>query len=198
VSGRRFARAVHYESRMRWLLALAAAAVLALPASAAGVDPRLFVLRQIDVPPRYDFDEDNSLLIPSGARLAGVPDESAKALVRLGFVGGYIARYTNYGPPRWRYVNSVAFVFREAKGARSYLPLMVKSGFAQGGGRARRVNLGDEALLYSSSSRSTGTAIIWRHGRVVAYVSCSQMTEHRALALAQARKQQRRIAAELR
>jgi hypothetical protein len=155
------------------------------------------VLHQIDVPARYEFDEDNSLLIP-GARLASVADENARVLVRLGFVSGYIARYTNYDPPRWRYVNSVAFVFRQPKGARTYMPLLVKSGSAQVGGRVRRVNLGDEALLYSSSSRSTGTAIVWRQGRVVAYVSCSQMTEHLALALAQARKQQRRIATELR
>jgi hypothetical protein len=181
------------------LFALAAGAVLALPSSAAGVDPRLFVLHQIDVPARYEFDEDNSLLVPGArARLAGLPDESARVLVRLGFVNGYVARYTNYDPPRWRYVNSVAFVFRDAKGARGYMPLLVKSGFAQGSWRSRGIDLGDEALLYSSGSRSTGTAVVWRYGRVVAYVSCSQMTEHRALALAQARKQQRRIAAELR
>lgn len=183
---------------MRWLVAaLVAAAVLALPASAAGVDPRLFALRQVDVPARYVFDEDNSLLIRR-ALLAGVPDESARALVRYGFVSGYLARYTNYDPPRWRYVNSVAFVFRQPQGARSYMPLLVKSWFAQASGRSRRIDLGDEALLYSSGSRTTGTAVLWRYGRVVAYVSCSQMTEHRALALAHARKQQRRIAAELR
>jgi hypothetical protein len=181
---------------MRWLVAALVAAALALPASAASVDPRLFVLHQIDVPPRYEFDEDNSLLI-SPADVARVPGEAGKTLARSGFVTAFYAPYTNYGPPYWRYVNSAAFVFRQPNGARGYLPVVVKSWFSNRRLQARRVDLGDEALLYTSSSRTSGTAVVWRQGRVVAFVGCSHMAEHRALALAQARKQQRRIASEL-
>ena len=184
---------------MRQILAgLLAASVLAVPASAASVDPRVLVLHQIDVPARYFFDEDNSLLIPTPLVGSLGKEPVYRALRRNGFVSGYFARFVNSGPPRWRYVDSAAFVFRQPQGARGYLPWMVKSGLPQSGGRARPINLGDEALLYASNSREIGTAVIWRHGRVVAYVHCSQMTEHRALALAHARKQQRRIAAALR
>ena len=140
---------------MRWLIAALVAATLALPASAANVDPRLFVLHQIDVPPRYQFDEDNSLLI-SPAEVARVPGEAGKTLARSGFVTAFYARYTNYGPPYWRYVNSAAFVFRQPKGAQGYLPVVVKSWISDRGLRARRVDLGDEALLYTSGSRTTG------------------------------------------
>ena len=66
------------------LVVLAAGAVLALPSSAAGVDPRLFVLHQIDVPARYEFDEDNSLLLPERL-LASMPDKAARILFALGF-----------------------------------------------------------------------------------------------------------------
>ena len=183
---------------MRWLLAAFVAAAMVAPlSSAVSVDPRLFVLHQIDVPPRYQFDEGNSLLI-SPADVARVPGEAGKTLARSGFVTAFYAPYTNYGPPYWRYVNSAAFVFRQPKGARGYLPLVVKSWFSDRGLRARRVDLGDEAMLYTSSSRKTGSAVVWRHGRVLAFVGCSYMTGHRALALAQARRQQRRIASELR
>ncbi len=67
----------------------------------------------------------------------------------------------------------------------------------RGLGRARRVQLGDEAWVLTSSRDETGTYVVWRHGRVVSFVSCLQMTQHRTLALAQARKQERRIAAKL-
>src|SRR5262245_24585607 len=46
------------------LLGIALAVVsLAVPASGASINPKLFVLGQTDVPRGYDFDESNSLLL---------------------------------------------------------------------------------------------------------------------------------------
>ena len=48
-------------------------------------------------------------------------------VARSGRLGGYYARYTNYGSaasPRWRYVNSAADVFRRPDGAAVYLDLV--------------------------------------------------------------------------
>ena len=174
---------------------LLAAAVLASPAGAA-LDPRVFVLSQADVPRGYLFDKDNSLLI-TRATVDRVPsDKGAQALARAGFVNAYIARYTSYGPSRWSYVNSAAYAFRGPSGAQTYVRWMLKTGLGNIG-RPQRIALGDEAWLYTMSSTDTGTAVLWRHGRVVALVSCMEMTRHRTLALAQARKQQRRIVAQL-
>jgi hypothetical protein len=179
---------------MRWLLAvLVAAGAFALPASAASVDPRLFVLHQVDVPARYFFDEDNSAIISRGMVLAS-PDEQARLLARSGFLAAYFARYLNSDPPRWRYVNSGAYVFRRAGGAKTWMEKLARE---QGRGQTQRskLDLGDEAWVLTSSSRRTGTSVVWRHRGVLAWVSCEQMVRHRTLALAQARKQQRRIAA---
>jgi hypothetical protein len=182
---------------MRWLsAALLAAAVFALPASAARIDPRLLVLHQVDVPARYVFDEDNSLLF-TRAMVDSGRDDGARALARAGFVNGYFARYANYGPPHWSYVNSGAYAFRQPKGARTYL-LRMKAEFAKRSVRPQRLGLGDEGWLFMvSTSTDTGTSVLWRHGRVIAWVSCLEMTRHRSLALAQARKQERRIAAQV-
>jgi len=183
---------------MRWLLVVVVAAgVLAFPVTAASVDPRRFVLNEVDVPRGYLFDENNSLLV-TRAQLTRVPEGESRRLVRLGFQAGYYARYRNSDPPRWRYVASGAFVFLKSTGPRAYMPRLIKSEFVKAGVRARRVGLGDEARLYVSSSREEGSSVVWRSGRVLAWVSCSQMTNHEALALAQARKQQRRVARELR
>ena len=159
------------------------------------MDPKALVLPQADVPARYLFDPGNSMAIPRSFAVAA-KTEGARDLVRAGFVGGYFARYSNTGPPRWRYITSGAYLFRDAVGARKVLPSMVAS-MNRGLGRTRRVQLGDEAWVVSSSRDETGTYVIWRHGRVVSFVSCLQMTQHRTLALAQARRQERRIAATL-
>jgi hypothetical protein len=183
---------------MRLLLGvLLVAAVLAVPAGAA-VDPRVFVLSQADAPRGYLFDKDNSLLMTRAMVDSAPSEKGAQALARAGFVNAYFARYTRYGPPHWSYVNSAAYAFRQPRGAESYMRWMTRTGFGKGSGPPRRIALGDEAWLYTiSSSTDTGTAVLWRHGRVVAMVSCFEMTGHRSLALAQARKQQRRIFAQL-
>ncbi len=101
------------------LVLLAAAAAFVVPASAASVDPRLLVLHQIDVPARYFFDEDNSMLMPTPLVASLGKGLCTAALRRRRLLSGYFARYVNSGPPRWRYVDSAAFVFRQPQGARA-------------------------------------------------------------------------------
>ncbi len=177
------------------------AATLAVPASAANVSPIELVLRQIEVPPQYQLDEDNSFAIPN-AYLAAKP-EGRRIVARSGRLGGYYARYTNYGSaasPRWRYVNSAADVFRRPDGAAVYLTWYEKQLRKELTGPMKRTsaNIGTMARVYSSSSPDDGTVVIWRYSRVVAWVMCQEMTNHRRLAIALARKQQQRIAAAVR
>jgi hypothetical protein len=181
---------------MRWLCsALIAAAVFALPAAAASVDPRVFVLRELDVPARYFFDKDNSAVL-SPALFERTAE--GRRLIRSGFVTGYTARYLNSGPPRWRYVKSAAYVFRGAEGAKLYHASIEKSFRQKGAVRRGSVGLGDGGSRYFWRAPDVGTHVLWRSGRVLAYVGCEQMTAHRTLALALAEKQQRRITAALR
>jgi hypothetical protein len=80
------------------------------------------------------------------------------------------------------------------EGARVYLAGFDKQFKEHNAAERRPVDLGDAGWIYVSSSRDSGTHVAWRSGRVVALVNCEWMTPHRALALAMARKQQRRIA----
>jgi len=110
---------------MRWLgLLLIATAIFALPASAANVNPRVFVLSQVDVPAHYEFDKDNSTIVPS--ELAAGYAGGRRVVDRAGYVNGYLASYINVDPPRWRHIVSAAFVFRRAEGARLYLAWLDK------------------------------------------------------------------------
>ena len=179
----------------RLCLLLIAAAAFALPASAANVNPRVLVLSQIDVPAHYEFDKDNSTIVPS--ELAAGYAGGRRIVERAGYVNGYLASDLNVDPPRWHHIASAAFVFRRAEGARVYLAWFDKQ-FKEHNAVARRpVDLGDAGWIYVSSSRDSGTGVVWRFGRVVALVNCEWMMPHRALALSMARMQQRRIAAAL-
>ena len=175
---------------------LIATAALALPASAANVNPRVFVLSRFDVPAHYEFDEDNSTILPG--ELASGYAGGRPVVARAGYVNGYLASYLNVDPPRWHHVASAAFVFRRAEGARMYLAWFDEAFKKHNATQRRTVDLGDAGWIYVSRSRDNGTHVAWRSGRVVALVLCEWMTPHRALALAMARKQQRRIADALR
>jgi hypothetical protein len=154
---------------MRWLVIfLVAAAVLAVPATAASIAPTRFVLSEAEVPRGYLLDEDNSLLL-TRAQLERAPEEGSRLLVRLGFQAGSYARYLNSDPPRWRYVGSGAFVFRRSEAPRKYMPRLIKLEYAKAGVRARRLELGDEAWLYVARSRGEGSSVVWRSGRVLAW-----------------------------
>jgi hypothetical protein len=176
---------------MRWVVVGLAVATLAVPASAASVDPRLYVLSQADVPRGYLFDEDNSLLLSKAMAERG---SDARLLRRVGFQGAYFATYLNTAPPKWRFLHSGAYVFRDARGARAFIRYARSVGLTPFNQRGRRFDFGDEAWLHSTGD---GTTIVWRTRRVLAYVSCSEMARHRACATAHARKQQRLITARL-
>jgi hypothetical protein len=181
---------------VRWLLLGLIAVAVAVPASAANVNPKMFTLSQADVPSGYFFDRDNSVLL-SKAAVDHASNEESRFLRSIGFEGAYFAAYLNSSPPKWRFVNSAAFVFRGASGARAFVRAARKAGQTPFTQRAVRVRLGDEAWL-SEDASEPGSTVAWRQGRVAAYVSCREMVGHRALALALARKQQRRIVARTR
>ena len=159
------------------------------------MDPKALVLPQAEVPARYLLDPGNSMAI-SRAFVVAAKSDGARVLVRTGFVSGYFARYRSTEPPRWRSITAGAYVFRGSAGAKKALPSMI-AGTNRGLGRARRVNLGDEGWVLGSGTGETGTYVLWRHGRVLSFVICLQMTQHRTVALAHARKQERRITAKL-
>ena len=133
--------------------------------------------------------------LPSKATIDRASNEEARFLRSIGFEGAYLGTYLNTSPPKWRFVHSGAFIFRAAKGASAFVRTARKHGLTPfTTGRGERIQLGDEAWL-SQDTAADGTAVAWRHGRVVAYVSCTEMARHRSLTLALARKQQRRIVA---
>ena len=177
---------------MRWFLVASLALVLAVPSSAANVSPKLYALSQADVPEGYFFDDDNSLLL-SKAMVDRASNEESRFLRRNGFEGAYYGTYLNTSPPKWRFIHSGAFIFRAANGASAFVREARRGAFApfpRGGERI--IQLGNEAWLHEDT-KSGGSTVVWRQGRVAAYVSCTEMVNHRALALALARKQQRRI-----
>jgi hypothetical protein len=176
---------------MRWFLVAFVTLAFAVPSSAASVNPKLYALSQADVPKGYYFDKDNSLLL-SKAILDRASNEESRLLRRLGFEGAYIAAYLNTSPPKWRFVHSGAFIFRAANGARAFVRTARRTGLTPFARRGDRIQLGDEAWLYKDTAEG-GSAVAWRQGRVVAFVSCTEMANHRALALTLARTQQRRI-----
>ena len=178
---------------MRWLLVSFLILACAVPSSAASVNPKLYALSQADVPQGYFFDKDNSLLL-SKATVDRASNDESRFLRRNGFMGAYLGAYLNTSPPRWRFVHSGAFIFRTASGASAFVRTARRERLAPFIPRGDRIQLGDEAWLYKDTANH-GSVVTWRHGRVVAYVSCTEMANHRALTLALARKQQRRIAA---
>ena len=179
---------------MRWFVIGVVALGLAVPSSAASVSPKLFALSETDVPKGYFFDKDNSLLL-SKATIDRASNEEARFLRSIGFEGAYLGTYLNTSPPKWRFVHSGAFVFRAEKGASAFVRTARKHGLTPfTTGRGERIQLGDEAWL-SQATAADETAVAWRQGRVVAYVSCTEMAKHRSLTLALARKQQHRIVA---
>jgi hypothetical protein len=187
---------------MRLLLAAGfAAALLAAPTYAAGIDPLKLVLQESEVPRGYQHDEDNSGPLPN-ALLRGAQPERRDIIARAGRVDGYATRYVNYGPPHWRYVVSWVDVFRTSRGAKLYFDWSVERLRRETPGRLQPVVIGDGGLVQSrmpsADPDDPATFVIWREGRVTALVVCQLMNDHRKLALALARIQQRRIAATLR
>jgi hypothetical protein len=167
-------------------------AALVAPAASATVNPKALVLAENEAPRYYTFDANNSLAF-SRPR-AGGTDSQSKRLLEAGIERGYIVRYLDNRA--YRYVYSTAFVFTRPAGAKRYFAQIRNSAGSHPTSRSR-VDLGAEGFMYSLDAPDTGTAVAWRHGRVVASVTCAEMTRHRWLALRLARKQEQRIRATL-
>jgi len=175
---------------------VAALALLAVPASAAQIDPAELVLRHADVPARFEHDREESGLRSNELEVKENPE--IRVVVRWGRVTGYQAAYTrrtrNPGT-----IESRADLFNGATGARKLLVWvdseLRKSGFA--GQKRARVDLGSEGWVHwAGGSGLDLSVVVWRQGRVFAGVMGLGLTKDRTLALA--RVQQRRIVAALR
>lgn len=152
------------------LVAVCAAFVLAVPASAAEVDPKLLVLQRADVPSRFVFDPSGSERRPNG------------------YAARYVHRASDTG------VVSEANVFRRPEGARMLLR-RVDAYWKQYLKEIKRTRagIGAESWMYEGS---IDTLVAWRYGRVSASVWGIGLDKEQTLALA--RKQQRRIVAAFR
>lgn len=170
-------------------------AVIAVPVSAAGLDPHVLVLRQADVP-GWRLDVDNSG--PRSNKREAEGDPELRALFgRAGRLGGYEAIY-NRGSAE---ISSRADVFRQQGGARMLLgwfdnqlrkasPLPL---------RRTRVDLGDEGWVWVGDPIplvGPFTLIVWRRGQILAGIAAAGVSRKRAISVA--RVQDRRIAAALR
>jgi hypothetical protein len=170
---------------------LAAVLTVAVAATAAGIEPRALVLQEGDLPPHYEFQPGSSGTV----RAVGAPD----ALVRPGLKGGYYATYWGDSGSS-KTIVSAAYVYRSASGSTAALAAVDRAARRnRPPSLARRpVRIGETGWLYTERTRDHGTSIVWRFGRVLAIVNCSAPRGHEKLALALARKQQRRVAAALR
>ncbi|MGI8861304.1 MAG: hypothetical protein ACR2GV_01065, partial [Gaiellaceae bacterium] len=147
---------------------VAVLALLAVPASAAQIDPVGLVLRQADVPAGFLLDPDESGPRSNAVEVKEYPE--VRAAVRWGRVTGYQAAYTrktrNLGT-----IESRADVFDGANGAHKLLGWvdseLRKSGFA--GQKRAAVNLGSEGWVHwASGSGLDLSVVVWRQGRVFA------------------------------
>jgi hypothetical protein len=179
----------------RALVVLVLLGALAVPASAAEVDPQLLVLREADLPYGFQPDAEDTGAY-TNARAAKEADARTRALLRhSGRVTGYQADY-DFGATT---VTSRADVFRQRRGAKLVLDAAAREFDASGirGMRRSPLRIGAEGWVYGQrSGSSTLNYVVWRSDRVFAGIAAWGVTKARAIALA--RTQQRRIAAALR
>ena len=172
---------------------LFAAAVLALPASAAEINPKTLVLQQADVPSgfRPDLQASGVRTNASESRRSG---ELRALLARSGRVTGYEAEFDG----RDATIRSRTDLFRRPEGARMMLIWVDKQARLSGlkGLKRARVGVGAESWIYWQASASSSAVAIWRYGAAFAGVQGLGLSKAGVLALA--RKQQRRVAAALR
>lgn len=170
------------------LFAAVCASALAVPASAAQVDPKALVVQQRDVPAEFRLDRAQTGVVTNSE--VRVPYEPT-FVARSGRITGYVVQYVH--PDRDTGVQSGADVFRRPAGARMMLARGRETWrkLAQGDpwGRA---GIGTESWALGGS---VDTIVLWRYDRIFAVVLGVGMTKQRTLALA--RIQQRRIAAAL-
>jgi hypothetical protein len=177
------------------IAAVVTAGALAVPASAADLDPRLLVLQSADVPPGFVLDREDT-----GVRTnedEGRESRQTRELIaRLGRVTGYEAEWDQ--ARGMKVIHSRADVFRATAGARMLLDLYA-TGFRTSGIKGLRrtaVRIGDEGAVFHGGGNSDLAWVSWRSGRVTATLAGWGIPRTRTIALA--RIQQRRIAAGLR
>lgn len=174
------------------LVAVAAAALLAVPAATAELDPRALVLTEVDVPAGFRLDPKESG-IRSNAGGAEATAAMRALFARSGRVTGYEAAFER----RTAVIRSRADLFRRPGGAAmvfDWFEAQMRKGGIKGLRRAR-ADIGAESWIYWSGPPLGLTLVGWRHDRVFAGVVGFGITKDRALALGRA--QQRRITASL-
>jgi hypothetical protein len=164
--------------------AVALVLVSLAPASASTVDPKALVLQRADVPGGYRLDETQLLGNPGQGATAGFRD----LVRRSGRLTGYYAHYVRGS----REITSVAELFGRAGGAKIYFAWYERRLAREGEGARSRIAIGDGGWVYRVRSTQNSTFVLWRDGRVVSSVLCHAMKDHRTLAVALARKQDRR------
>jgi len=177
------------------VLVLLVAAAVAVPASAAQIQPGSLVLRPSDVPARMGFRVDRS---QTGVR---TNEREARQQPRVGPLFERWGRVTGYQLELERdrdVIGARVDVFRNARGADRMLAWydreLRRGGI--GGLRRRAMALGDRAYLYGGRSPAAFTLVVWREGRVLAILAGIGIPQRTTLQLA--RTQERRIAAGLR
>jgi hypothetical protein len=168
------------------------ALTLALPASAAQVDPRALVLGPADVPSGFRLDREDSGVRSNELEVKEFP-ETRSFLARWKRVTGYQASYRR----QIARIEARADLFRTSGGARALLEWADrewrKSGIS--GHKRSVIGIGAEGSVYWHGGRLQQTLVLWRHGRVFSGVYALGIPRAKTLALA--RTQQRRIASAL-
>jgi len=167
------------------------AALLAMPAGAASIDPKTLVLARSDLPAGYRLDRDGSGL-RTNEQESKDGREARELVVRSGRLTGYEATWGK----REITLDSRADLCRRPSGARILFDVVVREMRKSGikGLRRAPAGVGAESWIYSGGdAQVSGFAlVVWRYDRVFAGIVGLGLS--RTLALELARKQQRRIA----
>lgn len=177
---------------MRLLLALASL-LIAVPASAADLDPRAVALRASEVPDGYAIDRKLSGVVPN-AELTS-PSSLPAVVARSGRVSGY-RRFFRHRSSLDTVVVSGVDVFRRAAGAQvmlEWIDARQRQLSRSAGHRRENVGVGQVGWVYWKGAPDSYTAVLWGQGRLVGMVSSFGLG--RAPTIELARKQQRRMVA---
>ena len=153
------------------------------------MQPRLLVLQKADVPRGYRVDETQLLGDPG----SGATQSFRDVAKRSGRITGYYAHFVDGS----KEITSVAELFRGSAGAKIYLAWYERRLRLQGEKARSRIAIGDEGWTYRVRSTPNSTFVLWRDGRMVSSVLTHAMSDHQALALSLARKQDSRSSAAL-
>ena len=181
---------VHTETMRIVVLALGLLGTVALPASAAAVDPKQLVLGPSDVPAGFRIDPAESGIRTNELEAKEFP-ETRPLFRSWRRVIGYQASYRGDDASR---IEARADLFRSAGGAHELQLWAVReyrrsgvSGLMRG-----RAGIGTESVIFWGGGHAF---VLWRYERAWAGVAGIGVGKQRTLALA--RKQQQRMAAAL-